>query len=76
MTMMEQVDAKLAQWITGEIVADRRVEKFNERTVVFKLDDESYYVARGFPVGTSAHVSLDRQDVTADEAIAWLMEIL
>lgn len=73
MGMMDDVNTALDDWIDGEIVADRRNEAAGERTVVFRNQHGYYSLARGFPVGDKAHVSMDLVDRTADQVIAHLL---
>lgn len=67
------VDAALADWISGEIIASKTHETFPERMIVVKSDD-TYAVLRGFMITGAAHVSVDLEDASADQAIAFLME--
>ena len=73
MGKMDDVNTALDDWIDGDIVADRRNEATGERTVVFRNHHGHYSLARGFPVGDKAQVSMDLVDRTADQVIAHLL---
>jgi hypothetical protein len=67
----DKIEAELAKWIEGKVVA-RKTGDYGATIVVTALED-GYTVLRAFSIGDGAGVSMDLQHATADEVFNYLL---